>query len=238
MIRTEPRSERTTRERASTEALRRRLRSSPGTTLIELIVVMAVLIVAVSIFSRMIIATAQLRDVNRETAAAAEAARVILERMRNEDFLDVWTLYNADPTDDPVGGAPGNRFTVAGLEPLAETTDGTVGEIILPAVWVTSASGGGGGSTSFGGSMLVDETELVGGTGSSGATETGWMLREDYVDANLGMPRDLNGDSIIDNKDHSEDYILLPVQIRVEWQGTSGRRWLDVYSMLTDLRYR
>jgi hypothetical protein len=206
--------------------------------LIELIVVMAVLIVAVSIFSRMIIATAQLRDVNRETAAAAEAARIIHERMRNEDFLDVWKLYNADTSDDPAGGAPGNRFAVFGLEPLAGVTDGTVGEIIVPAVWVTSASGGGGGSSSFGGSELEDETESAGTTESSGSTQTAWVLREDFVDANLGMPRDLNGDSIVDNKDHSEDYILLPVHIRIEWQGSNGRRWLDVYSMLTDLRYR
>ena len=46
-------------------------------------------------------------------------------------------------------------------------------------------------------------------------------LREDLELARLGMPRDLNGDQELDGIDHSGDYLLLPVLVRVEWQGVS-----------------
>jgi Tfp pilus assembly protein PilV len=52
------------------------------------------------------------------------------------------------------------------------------------------------------------------------------QLREDVVDAELGMPRDLNGDGLIDAANHATNYKLLPVLVRVRWQaadGTTGR---------------
>lgn len=58
-------------------------------------------------------------------------------------------------------------------------------------------------------------------------------LREDVVDAALGMPRDLNGDNLVDAADHSADYRLLPVRIRVEWQGVTGPRRIDMETMLS-----
>src|SRR6188768_3369654 len=36
-------------------------------------------------------------------------------------------------------------------------------------------------------------------------------LKEDVVLPELGMPRDLNGDNVIDNANHSVDYRILPV---------------------------
>ena len=41
------------------------------------------------------------------------------------------------------------------------------------------------------------------------------VLREDAVDAALGMPRDLNGDGAVDAADHSANYRLLPVRVSV-----------------------
>lgn len=55
-------------------------------------------------------------------------------------------------------------------------------------------------------------------------------LREDVVDAPLGMPRDLNGDKVIDGANHSADYVLLPVHVRVEWKGVSGDTSFDLYT--------
>ena len=57
-------------------------------------------------------------------------------------------------------------------------------------------------------------------------------LREDVVDAALGMPRDLNGDGAIDALDHAADYVLLPVRIRVAWRGASGERQMDYETIL------
>jgi type II secretory pathway pseudopilin PulG len=60
------------------------------------------------------------------------------------------------------------------------------------------------------------------------------QIREDYVDAALGMPRDLNGDGVIDSEDHSDDYQLLPVRVLVEWEGKSGTARLEVRTLLAD----
>jgi len=46
-------------------------------------------------------------------------------------------------------------------------------------------------------------------------------LREDLELPRLGMPRDLTGDQFTDDIDHAGDYRLLPVLVRVEWQGVS-----------------
>lgn len=57
-------------------------------------------------------------------------------------------------------------------------------------------------------------------------------LREDFVDAGLGMPRDLDGSGAVDAVDHSTDYRLLPVRVRVRWRGVSGVRTLDLETIL------
>jgi hypothetical protein len=50
----------------------------------------------------------------------------------------------------------------------------------------------------------------------------GLSLREDAVDPGLGMPRDLDGDGVVDGEDHAGSYRILPVRVVVEWQGSSG----------------
>lgn len=57
-------------------------------------------------------------------------------------------------------------------------------------------------------------------------------LAENSVDALLGMPRDLNGDNVVDGADHSTDYVLLPVRIRLEWTGVSGERTIELRTLL------
>jgi prepilin-type N-terminal cleavage/methylation domain-containing protein len=45
------------------------------------------------------------------------------------------------------------------------------------------------------------------------------VLREDLVLPALGMPRDLDGENGVDAGDHSDDYRLLPVIVRISWRG-------------------
>lgn len=158
---------------------------------------------ATSFFASMLIAMSRHRSNSHENPTAAEAVRVVLEQMRNEDFADLYALYNADPADDPdgEGTAPGNRFQVAGLAAMEDAPNGLVGEVIFPSAEV--------------------EPDV-------------WQLREDMEDDRLGMPRDLNGDSLIDDQDHSADYLLMPICVRVEWAGRYGRRQLEMHTMLTD----
>lgn len=62
----------------------------------------------------------------------------------------------------------------------------------------------------------------------------GVELREDFVDDELGMPRDLDGDGNVDANDHSGDYVLLPVRVRLEWTGQNGNRFIELNSVLFD----
>lgn len=181
-----------------------------GFALVELVLVLGVLLVALSIFSATIAATSRQRSTNRENAIAAEAARAVLEDMRARSFDRLWALYNADPEDDPEGAgtAPGHRFAVPGLDPAPASPDGLIGEVRLPVAW---------------GAPTVED----------GVTRPAKLeLREDAVDRRLGMPRDLNGDLVVDGLDHGDDYVRLPVEIELEWRGKTGRHRFTVATML------
>ncbi len=62
----------------------------------------------------------------------------------------------------------------------------------------------------------------------------GSELREDLVDAALGFPRDINGDGVVDNLDHSTDYTLLPLAIELAWQANGRDRTETFYLVLGD----
>ncbi len=74
---------------------------------------------------------------------------------------------------------------------------------------------------------LVGEILLPVGPGAPG------VLREDMVMPDLGMPRDLNGDGLVDAVDHSGDYQILPVLVRLTWQGQSGTSTLEFKTLLS-----
>lgn len=67
------------------------------------------------------------------------------------------------------------------------------------------------------------------------------QLREDVEDETLTMPRDLNGDGVVDSVNHANDRILLPVRVVVEWKpagggdGPAGRRKITFYTMFSEL---
>ena len=89
------------------------------------------------------------------------------------------------------------------------------------------------------GALAVQEGDADGFVGSvSFPTQTVGgvlQLREDVIDADLGMPRDLNGDGAIDDQDHSGDYAILPVSLQVQWEGANGPRTLELSILLTEL---
>lgn len=66
------------------------------------------------------------------------------------------------------------------------------------------------------------------------ANGTAAELREDFADARLGMPRDLDRDGAIDGADHAGDYELLPVRVRVRWRGVSGAREVVMETVLCE----
>lgn len=60
-------------------------------------------------------------------------------------------------------------------------------------------------------------------------------LREDASEPRLGMPRDLNGDGAVDDVDHRADAILIPIQVRIEWDGRLGDRQVELFTMVADI---
>jgi len=212
---------------------RSRSRARAGLTVVEVVVALSVLVVAVSIFCQMLVSTARMRTMNRESLLAADAARVALERLRNEPFAQIWRRYNETPGDDPggAGSAPGARFAVDGLESVDGAPAGMVGRYVFPTRVVEGLQGTGIGGLQLGGGKAA----LSGSSGGSGAPTT-YELREDLVDASLGMPRDLDGDNVIDDENHALDYLVLPVRVELEWQSASGLRRFSVTTQLTDFR--
>src|SRR5262245_10659046 len=57
-------------------------------------------------------------------------------------------------------------------------------------------------------------------------------LREDLDDPELRMPLDLDLDGVVDDADHSGDYRILPVMVRVAWQDGRAERELEVTTIL------
>jgi len=58
------------------------------------------------------------------------------------------------------------------------------------------------------------------------------VLREDLELPELGMPRDLDGDGDIDGANHASDAILLPLLLRLEWEGSAGPQSLQMATIL------
>ena len=116
------RTERRVRTRRPAGDARRRIQlrrssSRAGLTLVELAVVMVVLLVAVSILSGSLVAMSKQRSINRENAIATGVARDTIEAMRNENFRDVFALFNSDASDDPVGRTADSRLVSPRREP-------------------------------------------------------------------------------------------------------------------------
>ena len=62
------------------------------------------------------------------------------------------------------------------------------------------------------------------------------VLREDLNDRDLGLPRDLDGDGVVDAADHSNDYTILPLEVTITWRGRSGRRDMSQFVLLTEMQ--
>jgi len=217
----------------STLRRRSRNRLQAGLTVVEVVVALSVLVVAVSIFCQMLVSTTRMRTMNRESLLAADAARVALERLRNVPFEQAWRLYNENPADDPggAGTGPGQRFAVDGLDAVDGAPAGMVGRYVFPTRVIEGLQGTGIGGVQLGGGKAAQS----GSSGGSGAATT-YELREDLQEASLGLPRDLNGDNLIDDEDHALDYLVLPVRIELEWRSASGQRRFSITSQLTDFR--
>ena len=89
----------------------------------------------------------------------------------------------------------------------------------------------GGGRSLFGGGGGGGFSRGSGG-GFNLNWDGAWQVREDLVMPELGMPRDLSGDGVIDDQDHSLDYVLLPARIQIDWRGAGGDAHVEFHTVL------
>lgn len=80
------------------------------------------------------------------------------------------------------------------------------------------------------GARADDADAMVGSIAFPG---DGVELREDGTDIELGLPRDLDRDGAVDDKDKAGSYRILPVRVRIEWHGANGNRSLELLTVLT-----
>ena len=78
----------------------------------------------------------------------------------------------------------------------------------------------------------VRPDDADGHVGRIGVPSVSGALREDSQDVELGLPRDLDGDSLVDERDHAADYRILPVRVEIEWQSPLGPRRIEMFTML------
>jgi len=95
-----------------------------------------------------------------------------------------------------------------------------------PAGWahdVIAALSAGG---QIGNTFAISELTPLDGASSVGSISviTSEIATDNSLGAELGMPRDLDGDGVVNNTDVSHTARLLPVIVRARWKGVSGKQ--------------
>ena len=87
----------------------------------------------------------------------------------------------------------------------------------------------------FGVCLITRGEEVARGDGAVPEFATiGTLARiTDFDMPQLGMPRDLNFEDGIDGFDHADDYVILPVTVRLAWRGVSGDSRQEYHTVLT-----
>lgn len=108
--------------------------AAAGSTTLELVFAIAVLLVGLLSYSRSLVGSVELGRKNRDTAVATEAARTLVESLYATPFDQVFATFNGDPSDDPggAGTAPGAAFLVPGLDLRNGDPDGMHGQVLFP----------------------------------------------------------------------------------------------------------
>lgn len=138
-----------------------------------------------------------------------------------------------------VGVADATRERSAALEAarrvLEELQDETFSEVF--ARYNATPDDDPAGAASPGAGFAVEglsalESDADGMVGEIVFPVQGGELREDVELFALGMPRDLDGLNGIDDADHSGDYALLPVLVRVVWRGSDAPMQVELRTIL------
>ena len=61
------------------------------------------------------------------------------------------------------------------------------------------------------------------------------VLDESIVEPEFGLPRDLDGNLVVESGNCADRYIILPLTVRIEWLSRLGPRSLEMSTMISDL---
>lgn len=229
-------------------------RSEAGIGLIETTIATTLLVSMALVMLSVMTSVARLQHVNRQKVIAEEAVSNLVERLRGEEFSELWVRYNDNPHDDPAadttsGGDPTLDPTLdPTFDPMmsSSSTDGTSSTDGMGSDSGTSDPSGGttvGSPTAPGSTFVVEGLSSVDGPVvgriefPEHEDETGQRrLYEGYSDEGLGMPygRDLDGDGTIAGFIGARDYRILPVRIIIEWQSHTGPMSVSASTLITE----
>jgi prepilin-type N-terminal cleavage/methylation domain-containing protein len=194
------------RERLSSRVVPgRRPGPQAGFTLLEVMMAATVMVVGLMGFLQVMVLAIGSSSANREADLATDAARQQIEVIQATNFRDIFRMFNDAPGDDP--GAIGSA-------PGAD--------FAVPGLDPDPADPDG----------MVGRIDLPSVDVGNGVQH----LREDFQDSDLGMPRDLTGDGVWnDMLDHSGDYQLLPVVVRLRWRGATGISRMEFRTVIAEM---
>jgi prepilin-type N-terminal cleavage/methylation domain-containing protein len=196
-------------------------RRDSGVSLMELMIAMAIMVLALLALMSSVFSSSRLVDNSKEKTLAYEAARAKIEEMRN------WTLagsygqlftYYTTPANfgnpyktclDPLNAGKANKVPVAGLNPIVNNG---VPQDILTVYFP------------------------VDGGGNLTENPTSPPMSAEMISA-LGMPKDLNrnGNTTDFAGALNTGYKILPVYVKVQWKGIGGKStFIEVSTFISE----
>ncbi len=179
-----------------------------GFTTLEVSMAMGVMGIGALAAASLLVSSITLESGNRGNLAAVSSVRNVVETVESTPFEEIFTRFNTDPNDDPLGAGTaegGEFFFVFGKS-------GKLQPVLSPA----------------GNTGTVFRVQIRFPTDAMG------RLAEGAAPLAAGMPRDLNNDgSVVSGADTAGDYKVLPMRIRVSWQGPSGTEEMVFHRVLS-----
>ena len=180
-----------------------------GFTLLEIMIAMVIIVIGLLGLISAIAYTTRMNAVNRENKAAMVGAEQIIEHLRSVPFAEIFRRYNKSTTDNV----------------------GLTLPIVSHPLWVTGMSSFQFWVPGLDPDPATGSVDANGPSGTISFPGDGTTLLESTVDADHGMPRDLNGDGdTVD--DVTATYKLLPVTITLNWNGIMGSRTVTYRHLL------
>ena len=191
-------------------------RRDAGVSMIELVIALAVMVLALIALMSSVISSAKVADSSKESIIAYEAARAKIEEMRTYTFCGTFTnIFNYYKP-----GLAANTATVTGLNPV---TKNGVAQPVLQICFPVGSN-----------SSPFHLQEFV---PPGPAFDSNGYALANYNSLRMGMPKDLNRNGTITDGGGSLDntYNVLPVLVRVMWESVGKRpAQIEVVTYITD----